>query len=76
MNKVIQFELWQDCHFGCKFCSLGRVKTSDQFKLENLHKASTTIMTYEKGQYDIIGFIGESSSMERWMTDCSQNFVS
>lgn len=58
MNKVIQFELWQDCHFGCKFCSLGRVKTSDQFKLENLHKASTTIMTYEKGQYDVIGFIG------------------
>ena len=58
MNKVIQFELWQDCHFGCKFCSLGRVKTSDQFKLENLHKASTTIMTYKKGQYDVIGFIG------------------
>ena len=58
MKKVIQFELWQDCRFGCKFCSLGRIKTTNQFKLENMHKAVNTIMGYEAGQYDVVGFIG------------------
>lgn len=59
-DKVIQFEVWNECNNGCKFCSNKFVyNLSDEQKLKTLDIVLQKVKSkdiYEN--YQRIGFIG------------------
>lgn len=62
-DKSMMFELWTECGNNCKFCYLGEKNkyTSDEDKLENIHKVSNIIVNRlieDSDQYKAIGLIG------------------
>lgn len=53
----LQFELWKQCSFGCKFCyNQGFTKTFN--KLQNLQRVIDIMNSEEADQYDEFGIIG------------------
>lgn len=62
MNKILQFELWEECNNCCSFCYLGAYeKETDNIKLSSLDFTINKISNldlYTKEGYDIISYIG------------------
>lgn len=55
-NKFIQFELWKECHQGCKFCcNKGQPKID---KKESIKYVMDILNSDEINEYNEIGFIG------------------
>ena len=53
----LQFELWKQCSFGCRFCyNQGFTKVSN--KLQNLQRVIDIMKSEEADQYDEFGIIG------------------
>lgn len=59
MGKFLQFELWKNCHVGCKFCFNKYQPTSNtDDKLVALNKMLYVLNSNEIEEYDQVGFIG------------------
>lgn len=61
MDKILQFELWQECNNGCKFCYLGYQKESAKEKIKSIDftlEKISNLDLYTKQGYNIISFIG------------------
>ena len=59
--QAIQFELWPDCHSGCKFCYLNGTRrvTSRKEKIENIQKTINTLNNkFLMKKYNAVGLIG------------------
>lgn len=59
--QAIQFELWPDCHSGCKFCYLNGTRrvTTRKEKANNIKKTITTLKNkYLMKKYNAVGLIG------------------
>ena len=55
-NKFVQFELWKECHQGCKFCcNKGQPKID---KKESIKYVMDILNSDEIKEYNEIGFIG------------------
>ena len=55
-NKFVQFELWKECHQGCKFCcNKGQPKIN---KKESIKYVMDILNSEEIKEYNEIGFIG------------------
>ena len=55
-NKFLQYELWKDCHIGCKFCC--NKGAPDLDKVESLTFVLEKLDDEEVKEYNEIGFIG------------------
>lgn len=63
MNKILQFELWEECNNHCSFCYLGsdNKKSNNKSKLDSIEFTINRISNldlYTKDGYDIISYIG------------------
>jgi len=59
MTKFLQFELWKNCHVGCKFCfNKYQPLSNTEQKLTVLDKVLFVLNSDEVEEYDEIGFIG------------------
>ena len=55
-NRFLQYEMWKDCHLGCKFCCNKGQKDLD--KVESLTFILDKMNDPEVNDYNEIGFIG------------------
>jgi hypothetical protein len=55
-NRFLQYELWKDCHIGCKFCCNRGQK--DLNKIESLNFILNKMDDEEVHNYNEMGFIG------------------
>ena len=55
-NRFLQYEMWKDCHLGCKFCCNKGQKDLD--KVESLKFILEKMNDPEVNDYNEIGFIG------------------
>jgi hypothetical protein len=60
MNKILQYELWQECNNKCKYCTLGEnIKcTPKEMKLEAINTAIQELQILKQGEVSTLGFIG------------------
>ena len=58
--KCLQFELWQDCDNGCKWCYLKehRILTTDEQKIHNIQEVINDINSDSLKDFNAIGLIG------------------
>jgi sulfatase maturation enzyme AslB (radical SAM superfamily) len=60
MLKSLQFELWEDCNSGCKFCYLGKYRdTSPITKIKSLQSTIEKISDMSiYNNYNVLSYIG------------------
>lgn len=60
MLKSLQFELWEDCNSGCKFCYLGKYRdTSSITKIKSLQSTIEKISDMSiYNNYNVLSYIG------------------
>lgn len=57
---TLQFELWQNCNNGCKFCYLNgsRIISSPEKQVQDIEKVRSIINSEKLNDYNSIGLIG------------------
>ena len=61
VNKIMQFELWEECNSRCTFCYLGNNNrhTPDKVKLNSMNNAYTEISNLSNyPEYNVISYLG------------------
>lgn len=60
MLRSLQFELWEDCNSGCKFCYLGKYRdTSPITKIKSLKSTLEKISDMSiYDTYNVLSYIG------------------